>query len=134
MKIIPLFAAMFLFTGCKKEITADNTFSKDSTAIIDQTTVEIDSSATPPTNYGDEGRLYASADGKTKFRILSEDLKEETLNFRDENSGVIYEMKQVNSASGSKYEDANGNFIWFKGKEFTFGKGETNVSSGSLEK
>ena len=43
-------------------------------------------------------------------------------------------MKQVNSASGSKYEDANGNFIWFMGNEFTFGKGETNVSSGSLQK
>lgn len=133
-------AAALIMTACKKsEVATDDQTTIDSVAVVDQTTVATDSTAindsivgTPPMNYGDEGRVYVSQDGDAKFRVLSDG--NESLSFKNEITGEIFKMKQVRAASGEKYEDANGNFMWFKCEEFLFGKGEENISSGKLQK
>lgn len=125
-------AAAILLTACQKSDTTKVNENEDSVQLVGQTTAITDSLASPPVNYGDEGRVYVSEDGKTEFRILSDG--NESLSFKNETSGEIFEMKQVRSGSGEKYEDAAGNFMWFKGEEFLYGKGEENIASGKLKK
>ena len=110
----------FGFISCNSKNSSDQqTISRDSAVLAENT---------PPMNYGDEGPVYIDRDGKEILRVLSEG--EETLNLKDLTNDKIYNLKQVVSASGAKYEDENGFFFWSKGDEAFFGQNDTDIYTG----
>ncbi|OPC38117.1 MliC family protein [Elizabethkingia miricola] len=95
---------------------------KDSTAV--NTKIDIDN----------DGSLYISSDDQYHFRIISkqDDSKPAKILLRNDISGRIYDMERVISASGEKYQDADGNYFWLKGDDFSFGKADKVVAEGSI--
>ncbi|MDX8571130.1 MULTISPECIES: MliC family protein [Elizabethkingia] len=95
---------------------------KDSTAV--NTKIDIDN----------DGSLYISSDDQYHFRIISkqDDSKPAKILLRNDISGRIYDMERVISASGEKYQDADGNYFWLKGDDFSFGKADKVVTEGSI--
>ncbi|NHQ68496.1 hypothetical protein HAV29_17890 [Elizabethkingia miricola] len=43
------------------------------------------------------------------------------------------QLLRVISASGEKYQDADGNYFWLKGDDFSFGKADKVVAEGSID-
>ncbi|KUY29765.1 hypothetical protein [Elizabethkingia ursingii] len=95
---------------------------KDSTAV--NTKIDIDN----------DGSLYISSDEQYHFRIISkqDDSKPAKILLRNDISGRIYDMERVISASGEKYQDADGNYFWLKEDDFSFGKADKVVAEGSI--
>lgn len=91
----------------------------------DNDTVSVYQEETPPMNYGDEGPVFVNEAGEEVIKILSEGNEMLTLKALSEDK--IYELSQVVTASGVKYEDADGYFFWSKSEDAFFGQKETTI-------
>lgn len=81
------------------------------------------SSEMPPTNYGDEGRVYVDSSGKEILRILSED--EGQLNVKHLTNGVIFYLKD--SANSGRYTDSLGVFVIEKDDTLFYGTKDSDT-------
>ncbi|MDO5506577.1 MAG: MliC family protein [Pseudoxanthomonas suwonensis] len=81
--------------------------------------------ATPPMNHGDTGPVYVDAAGNDVLRVLSEGPQRVAVKHLA--SGVVHDMAAVPAASGARYESADGFFLWSKGNEASFGRGEDTL-------
>lgn len=116
----------------KKEKAETTDLQKDSTNVDPK----VDSTK-PSTQVtvNNDGPLYISKDKEYNFRVISKDEegKPAKILLRNEISGRIYDMERVISASGEKYQDADGNYFWIKGDDFTFGKADKEIIEGKSE-
>ena len=88
-----------------------------------------------PEYEGDIGNLYVSDDGNTRFRVLTPPADNpDAKRIRDESTSEEYVLIRARSASGVKYENADGYFFWTKGDDFMWGKGEETLVRGKLRK
>lgn len=120
--LFALAALAALTVSCKKEVQ-HNEVNVDSTTVVatsDSTKIQENAPEVSVTS-------YASNDGKTVF-TLSTNGEQATL--KNETTGQEYQMKSAMSASGAKYEDAEGRFFWTHQRTFSFGKGEDNEIEG----
>lgn len=67
---------------------------------------------------------YVSEDGKETFTITERNAAEETICVKKESTGEELKLTRTEAASGEKFQDAEGNYFWFKGEEAYVGKGE----------
>lgn len=118
-KLMLMAIAGIALVACTGEKKQDTTVAEDTMATVE--TVEAPEVA--PVN-------YVSEDGTREFEVV---FGEDTATVKDVTNNVTYEMTIAVSASGAKYEDAEGNFFWTKGEEFTFGKGEENICMGMVK-
>lgn len=131
--LLGIAAIAIIVAACnsKKEKTDTEEITRtDSTAV----TPKDSTATTSKVDVDNDGALYISSDEEYRFRIISRetDSKPAKILLRNETSGRIYDMERVISASGEKYQDADGNYLWIKGDDFTFGKADKIVAEGSV--
>lgn len=118
-------------TTSNPETTTSTTVTPvdSATAVTSTTTATTaDKTTTTKTTTG-EVYHYVSNDGKTKFEAIY-DADKGTAAVKNVTTGKTYDMKNVPSGSGSKYQDKDGNFFWTHQGGFDFGKGDKTEISG----
>lgn len=106
----------------------------DSATAVSETTTSTttDHTTTTKTTTG-EVYNYVSDDGKTKFEAIY-DADQGIAAVKNVTTGKTYNMKNVPSGSGSKYQDKVGHFFWTHQGEFTFGRGDKDEIKGKEAK
>ncbi len=105
----------------------------DSAAVIAQTekVTTADKTVTTKTTTG-EVYHYISNDKKTEFSVIY-DSENGRAAVKNETTGKTYDMKNVVSGSGAKYQDKDGNYFWEHQGGFVFGKGDNDLIEGKLK-
>lgn len=71
---------------------------------------------------------YISNDASQIFKLH---IVKDSISLQDIANNKSYKMDYAHSASGSKYESANGYVFWSKGNEYTFYKNDNIISQGT---
>lgn len=126
-KVLMLLAATALLASCSGE--KQNEENNQEVTPVEEAQVEPEVAPAPELDV-----YVAKDDAAFRLNILEQDENGENITFFNLSDDTkVYKMKLVQSASGSKYEDKDGNFLWFKGDDFYFGKGEDILKEGTKQ-
>lgn len=118
--ILILGMVLISLVACKKE-TAE-------VATTETAVVSVDSVVA-----GMETIAYLSEDGKTEFSVVY-DADRGLASVTNVTTGETYQMKNVVSASGAKFQDDNGYYFWSSKDGFLFGKDDKDLVKGQEKK
>lgn len=107
------FAAIFNFAGCKQKPQSQ----KDSKTLFNW----------------ENAQIYVSENGETEFLTITDSEVADGIVLLDKNSGTVYQLDQVEAASGVKYANQEGLTFWTKGNDFIWSNHMDVIASGKLK-
>ena len=79
-----------------------------------------------------DATVWLADESEISFLVMQD--TSEQIRVKELPSGIVRAMDHVPSASGAKYQDAEGYFFWTKGDDFIWGKGEETIASGKKQR